>query len=159
MTARLVIQDDHAPSLLADFEGNVQQLPNYDDFVGWGQQPWFSQYDQRGRLVLDGRFVGGTSSYRAYRFRWTGTPPTIPAIAAGRSGADTIVYASWNGDTAVTAWRVLSGASSGALRPTRTDVKTGFETAITISAARFVRVQALDSRGHVIGTSLTVPAG
>ena len=39
MTARQVAEHVHTPSLSAKFEGNFQQLPNGDDFLGWGQQP------------------------------------------------------------------------------------------------------------------------
>ena len=41
-------QDVHSPALAASFEGNVQELPGGDDFVGWGQQPYFTEYDSRG---------------------------------------------------------------------------------------------------------------
>jgi hypothetical protein len=153
MTATLVGQRRHSPALLADFEGNVEQLPGFDDFVGWGQQPYFTEYDRHGKLVLDGRFVGNTSSYRAYAFPWSGTPAVPPAVAASTSGRTTSVYASWNGATGVGAWRVLSGASASALRPTRTVTDTSFETETTITAAAYVAVQALDAHGDVLATS------
>lgn len=156
MTATLASQRQHSPALLADFEGNVEQLPDFDDFVGWGQQPYFTEYDPRGKLVLDGRFVGNTSSYRAYAFPWSGTPAVPPAVAASTSGKTTSVYASWNGATGVAAWRVLSGTSASALRPTRTVTDTNFETRTTITAAAYVAVEALDARGNVLGTSPTV---
>ena len=35
-TASVAFSWDHAPSLLAYFEGNAQQLSNGDYFVGWG---------------------------------------------------------------------------------------------------------------------------
>jgi hypothetical protein len=158
MTATLATQFEHAPALLADFEGNVQQLPDFSDFIGWGQQPYFSDYDSRGRLVLDGRFVGTTSSYRAYEFPWAGAPAAPPAVAAGTARGTTTVYASWNGATNLAAWRVLSGPSAAALRPTRTVVSTGFETWTTIRAAAYVVVQALDAHGRVLATSATARA-
>jgi arylsulfotransferase ASST len=153
MTATLASQHQHSPALLADFEGNVEQLPGFDDFVGWGQQPYFTEYDRHGHLVLDGRFVGTTSSYRSYAFSWSATPAVLPAVAASTSGKTTSVYASWNGATGVAAWRVLSGASASALRPTRTVTDTNFETGTTIVAAAYVAVQALDVHGHLLATS------
>jgi hypothetical protein len=158
MLATLVSQRVHSPALLAEFEGNVQQLPDFDDFVGWGQQPYFTEYDRRGKLVFDGRFVGNTSSYRTYAFPWSGTPAVPPAVAANTSGRTTSVYASWNGATGVAAWRVLSGTSASALRPTRTVTDTNFETSTKIAAAAYVAVQALDAHGHVLATSPTVRA-
>ena len=156
MTATLASQRQHSPALLAEFEGNVEQLPDFDDFVGWGQQPYFTEYDRRGKLVLDGRFVGNTSSYRSYAFPWSGTPAVPPAVAASTSGKTTSVYTSWNGATGVAAWRVLSGTSASALRPTRTVTDTDFETRTTITAAAYVAVEALDARGNVLATSPTV---
>jgi hypothetical protein len=155
-TARLVAQ--HFLGILADFEGNFQQLPNADDFVGWGQQPYFSEYDPHGRLIFDGRFVSATSSYRAYRFQWHATPSTPPTIAYS-GGRHPAVYASWNGATEVRSWRVLGGSSPTALQPLVTTRKTWFETWIPLrSAPPYVVAQALDRRGHVIGTSAPAQA-
>ena len=81
MTATAVWQHQHSPSLLSMFEGNYQQLPDSDDLVGWGQQPYFTEYGRHGRLLLDGRFVGDTSSYRVYKFGWQATP-RVPLVAA-----------------------------------------------------------------------------
>jgi Arylsulfotransferase (ASST) len=157
-TATLVAQDLHAPALTASFEGNVQALRDGDEFVGWGQQPYFSEFDSTGRMVFDGRFVGDNSSYRAYRYPWTGTPGSPPDVAALASGATTNVYASWNGATEVSSWRVLAGASSGALQAVATAPKQGFETQIPIHSAPYVAVQALNRAGQVLGTSTTVGA-
>lgn len=158
-TATLVEQDLHSPALTTSFEGNLQALTGGDEFVGWGQQPYFTEFDSRGQMVFDGRFVGQNSSYRAYRFKWTGTPRTPPAIAASNSGDTTNVYGSWNGATDVTAWRVLAGAASNQLQPVTTAAKKGFETQIQIPAAAYVALQALDSRGRVLGTSKVVQVG
>ncbi|HTU87386.1 MAG TPA: arylsulfotransferase family protein [Solirubrobacteraceae bacterium] len=157
-TATLVTQDLHAPALTASFEGNVQALAGGDEFVGWGQQPYFSEFDSSGQMVFDARFVGDNSSYRAYRYEWTGTPTAPPDVAAATSGAMTDVYASWNGATQVSDWRVLAGASSNSLRAVETAPKQGFETQIEIPSEPYVRVQALDHAGGVLGTSETVQA-
>jgi hypothetical protein len=159
MTARLLVQRTHSPALSANFEGNFQELPNGDDFVGWGQEPYFTEYDARGHLVFDGRFLAGDPSYRAYRFPWTATPAAPPSIAASTRRGLTTVYASWNGATTVSGWRVLGGRTPAALRSLRSVRRTGFETATTVRGPRYVAVQALDSAGHVLGTSPTVRAG
>jgi hypothetical protein len=158
-TARVVLQDTHSPPLLADFEGNYQALPGNGAFLGWGQQPYFTQFDGRGRTVLDGRFVSNTSTYRAYRFQWTATPAVPPAVAGSTSKQTTTVYASWDGATAVSGWRVLAGSSATALSPARRVSKSGFETAINIHATHYVQVQALDVHGGVLGTSHVVHVG
>ena len=156
MTATVSFQHDHSPPLLSAFEGNYQQLPDADDLVGWGQQPYFSEYGAHGQLLVDGRFVGNTSSYRVYKFSWQGQPKALPAVAASTSKNTSTVYASWNGATALSGWRVLSGSSSTKLRPTRSVPKRGFETSTEITAAKFVAVQALDARGRVLATSSPV---
>ena len=141
-TATLVSQDLHAPALTASFEGNVQALHDGDEFVGWGQQPYFSEFDSTGEMVFDGRFVGDNWSYRTYRYPWTGTPAAPPDVAASASGGTTNVYASWNGATEVSAWRVLAGTSSSALQAVATAPKQDFETQIPIHSEPYVAVQA-----------------
>lgn len=153
MTVRLVGQELHLPALSANFEGNVQQLPDGHDFVGWGQQPYFSEFDSRGRLLLDGRFADATSSYRAFKFIWAADPPGAPAVASSTAGKITTVYVSWNGATAVDRWRVSSGASQNRLASAAVAHWAGFETAIRIPATRFVQVTALDAAGRTLGSS------
>jgi Arylsulfotransferase (ASST) len=157
-TATLVAQDLHAPALTASFEGNVQALHGGDEFVGWGQQPYFSEFDSTGQMVFDGRFVGDNSSYRAYRYPWTGTPTTRPDVAAVAGGSTTNVYASWNGATQVSSWRVLAGPSAGTLQAVVTARRQGFETQIPIPSQPYVAVQALNRAGRVLATSATVAA-
>jgi Arylsulfotransferase (ASST) len=156
MTASLVSEDLHSPALAASFEGNVQALADGNSFVGWGQQPYFSEFDSRGQMVFDARFVGANSSYRAYRYPWTGTPTSPPAVAASTSGSTTNVYVSWNGATQVASWLVFAGASADALRAVVTAPKQGFETQIPIAAQPYVEVQALDAAGHALATSSVV---
>ncbi len=157
-TATLVDQDVHSPSLAASFEGNVQALPDGNAFVGWGQQPYFTEYDSSGQVLFDARFVGNNSSYRAYVYPWIGTPRTAPSVSATTSGAGTNVYASWNGATQAASWRVFAGATGDALEAVATATKEGFETQVTIPAQPYVEVQALDSDGRPLGTSSVVHA-
>lgn len=149
----------HSPPLLSDFEGNVQQLAGAYHFVGWGQQPYFTEYDRRGRVILDGHFISQTASYRAYRFAWSATPSTPPALVGSASGGNMTLYASWNGATAVASWRVLGGASPGALQTLSTVPDTSFETTITVPAQQYAEVQALGPSGQVLGTSAPVNVG
>jgi hypothetical protein len=155
-TATRVAQHLHSPALLSNFEGDLQQLPNNDDFIGWGQRPYFTEYDPHGKMTFDGRFVGANSNYRAYRFPWSGAPATPPKASAS-GGKKPIAYVSWNGATGVASWRVLGGSSPTAMTTVGTARRNGFETAIRLSSAQTdVAVQALDSSGHVLATSSTV---
>ena len=162
MTARLVKQYTHSPRLSSNFEGDLQRLPGADVFVGWGQQPYFSEFNAAGQLDFDARFNAPTNSYRAYRFPWSAQPPTAPAaaVANGSDGA-TIVSASWNGATDVTGWRVLAGPAASSLSAVYTAPRTGFQTAVTFhSAFPYFAVQALGSSGQVLAGSrvLATPA-
>ena len=155
-TATLVSEDLHSPALAASFEGNVQPLPNGDEFLGWGQQPYFTEFDGQGQMLFDGRFVDANSSYRAYRYPWTGTPIGSPSVAATNAGNTTNVYVSWNGATQVASWLVLAGSSPEALRAVVTAAQQGFETQIPVAAQPYVAVQALDSAGRALATSTVV---
>ena len=158
MTVTLIREYDHSAPLDSIFEGGVQMLANGDAFVGWGGQPFISGYDPSGRQVFDAHFNAPIRSYRAFRFSWTGQPLTVPAVAAS-SNADgsTEIYASWNGATAVVAWRVLAGSARHSLRPIGTVPKGGFETDFSVrTTARYVAVQALDVSGRPLATSHTI---
>jgi hypothetical protein len=155
-TAKKVIVRDHSPRLSSFFEGNIQQLPGRGEFIGWGSAPYFTEYDRRGKVVFDARFVGINNTYRAYRFRWTGSPRQHPSLAASTSGHRTAVYASWNGATRVASWRVLGGSSAASLRPVGSAHRLGFETRVRVKAQAYVAVQALDGKGHLLAQSATV---
>jgi hypothetical protein len=154
-TVSVVAQFTHSPGFASEYEGSVQTMANGDEFVGWGQFPYFNEYTRSGKLVFDGKFVDTNSSYRAYRLPWRGTPRTVPEFGVSQSGSTMQVYASWNGATDVASWRVLTGSSPGALSPARTAAKSGFETQLTVSNASYVAVQALSASGQVLSTSAT----
>jgi hypothetical protein len=65
---------------------------------------------------------------------------------------------SWNGATEVAAYRVLAGRTSRRLGVVAKSAKRqGFETTATVkSAGPIVKVQALDAKGRVLGTSKAV---
>ena len=154
-TATMTKQLDLDPPVLSSFEGNEQEMPGGDDFVGWGEAPYFSQYNAQNKLIFEGRFVDANISYRAYRFTWNGTPTTPPAAAASRQGKKMTVYASWNGATNVAKWRVFAGNSPVDMPAVATTSKRGFETAIKAPARQYISVQALDSKGHQLARTAT----
>jgi hypothetical protein len=156
MTATRTALYPHTPAVTSNFEGNVEQLRSGDSFVGWGQQPYFAEFNAHGQRVLDGRFVPATSNYRAYAFPWRATPKGPPAVKTSTADGQTVVYVSWNGATEVASWRVLAGANPSALVPVATASKQGFETAVTIRQQRYVAVQALDREGRVRASTAAV---
>jgi hypothetical protein len=158
MRVSLRAQYRHVPPLSSLWEGSAQLLKGGEVLTGWGQAPYVSEFNARGRIDFDIRFNTGIDSYRAYRFPWSGQPDTPPAVAVRRArGGGTTVYASWNGATAVRGWRVLAGPNATRLSGAGTFAKRGFETAMAISGAqRFYAVAALDSAGHVLARSRAV---
>jgi hypothetical protein len=153
--ATLVHQYLHTPPTLAYSQGSVELLHNGNVFVGWGSRPYFTEYAAGGARIFGGSFPVGVQSYRAYRFsNWAGKPLQPPAIAVRSSstaGRD-YVYASWNGATRVARWQVLGSSSkSGAFRKLGSAVKwSSFETRIQTAKAKYFKVEALDSSGHVL---------
>jgi hypothetical protein len=139
----------HPKKLLSGSQGGVQMLANRHVFVGWGQNPWFTEFDAGGHVVFDGHFDKNADSYRAYRLVWHGRPANRPAIAVRRTGPGLVtVYASWNGATDVRRWQVIAGRSPRHLKPVRTAIRSGFETAIEVKTrASLFAVRALGRSG------------
>jgi len=158
MTATLVRSEQHTPPLVAGSQGNVQALAGGDWMVGWGEEPYLSEFGGDGQLLFDAHLPGAYESYRVFRMPWSGHPTAPPSLtvapATGAHGA--MLYVSWNGATGVASWRVLGGASPTSLIPLASSASTGFETAISLPrnpAVGYVAVQALDASGAVMGLS------
>jgi hypothetical protein len=138
----------------------MQTLGNGDAFIGWGQQPYFSEYNRAGKQIFDAHFPDATASYRAYRQSWHASPPLseLRAVISRSSAGDDSMYVSWNGATDVVAWRLLSGQTPTSLSPVATVRSAGFETSIPLDGKMpYYAVQGLNGSGHVLGTSQAVP--
>jgi Arylsulfotransferase (ASST) len=152
--ATLVKAYTNSPSLLSSSQGDVQILPDRNVFVGWGTVPNITEFSSSGQQLFSVYFNSPLQTYRAFRHDWWGQPTAPPnlAVVATRQGAN--VYASWNGDTQVDAWRVLAGPSPSALNAVRQFPKTNFETTIPVRDKQpYFAVQALGARGQVLATS------
>ncbi|HEX5190992.1 MAG TPA: MFS transporter [Streptosporangiaceae bacterium] len=161
-TANLVSQyrhhdEDGRQGTDASYMGSAELLPNGNVFVGYGNLPFFAEYTKSGKLVMDAMFPGPDLTYRAIKIperAFVGSPLTPPDAKVRHVHGKTTVYASWNGATRVTSWRVLAGPSADQLKPVTTVTKSGFETAIPVNVDNNVlEVQALDANGKVLGTS------
>jgi hypothetical protein len=149
--AKLLMAYRHHPPLSAQVLGSMQLLPNGNALVGWGSEPYFSEYSPSGEELLDARWPGGGGSYRTlFTDTWVGQPDYPPS---GAVRGDTL-YASWNGATQVVRWEVLAGPSSSSLKVVATSPRTGFETTIKLTKNYGAyEVRALSSKGEVLGTS------
>jgi hypothetical protein len=156
--ATVVRQLARSSTTSAQSEGSLQRLPGGNVFVGFGSEPFFSEFSSRGKLLLDASLPQDDGTYRTYRFPWSATPKTKPLIVAQGHGTVSL-YASWNGATDVARWQFLAGPSAGSLSRVATVRKRSFETRVDLSTSATVfAVRAIDSKGHVIGRSAAVPA-
>jgi len=153
-TATLVAQYGLGKNVDSAYMGDTQILPDGNVFVGWGSQPYLSEYTSSGKLVLHASLPSPDLTYRATVENWVGLPSYPPSGAARSTAGGTTVYASWNGATEVASWRVLAGANTEHLSVVITTAKAGFETALTVKGSyKTFEVEALNSKGRVIGTS------
>jgi hypothetical protein len=166
-TATLLHQYTGGEEFESEYMGDTQPLQNGNTFIGWGSEPYFTEYGPAGKRLLEARFPGNDLSYRTLREPWIGEPLTDPTGAARQAGGATTVYASWNGATEVASWRVLAGSSgagagsssnagagAGRMAAVASAARSGFETAISVPAGyQSYEVQALDAAGRVIGAS------
>ena len=155
---------DPQVSVLSPSQGDVQQLSNGDQLLGWGQIGLISEISPTMALTFELKLPANVESYRAYRFPWAAAPAAPPAIAAQHAvgAATTAVEASWNGATGVASWQVIAGAAPTGLTPVGSPVPSaGFETAMTVAtAAPYMAVEAIGSAGQLLATSPTVgPVG
>jgi len=150
-----------AGGLLADNQGSMQLLPGNRAFVGWGAQPYFTEFDADGSVLLNGHLPIGDQSYRAFTAQWTGHPTDAPALAVRANPARGVAaYVSWNGATEVAWWRVHGGRRQSSLTVLAELAKSGFETVIPAnSAGPYFAVTAHDSSGSLIGQSAIVRSG
>ena len=135
--------------------GSVQLLSDGNVFIGWGTQPYFSEYASDGTLLMFGQLPAGVRSYRAYLVDLVGAPGDSPAIVARSYAAGGyVIYVSWNGATQIASWRIEAGANAQSLKPVGTSPWTGFETTIIVdSDGPSFQAVALDSSGNELGRS------
>jgi hypothetical protein len=82
MTATLLREYTHPDTMFSDTQGNVQVLPNGNVFVGWGSEPFFSEFGRDGKLLFDASFTPELGPTVPSAFRGRGTlkrrPPSSP---------------------------------------------------------------------------------
>ncbi|KAI0543927.1 Arylsulfotransferase-domain-containing protein [Xylaria curta] len=160
MEVKLVSQFYHPQSVQAWAQGGYHLLPNGNAVIGWGVVPAMTEFDAAGNVIMDIQIrpwnttaAGGGPLYRVYKFDWVGQPHWEPSCAF----VDGTVYVSWNGATEVVSWSLVGGPSPLTMEHIATVQKDGFETGILApNDVAFVRVDALDANGTVIGSSNVV---
>jgi hypothetical protein len=158
MTATLVREYTSPDKLLAISQANMQVLPNDNVFIGWGSEPFISEFSRDGKLLFNARFPPNVESYRAFRFPWSAHPTDHPLVAVEQGSDDKVtLYASWDGATEVESWEVLSGPRPGELESLGSVPREGFETAMLVQTSDpYVAVRAKERSGRVLDTSAPV---
>lgn len=162
MTANLVREYTSPHKLVSTSEGDMQVLPNGNVFIGWGSEPFASEFSHDGELLFNAHLLPSRDdSYRAFRFPWKGHPSDAPAVAVERGANNEVtLYVSWNGATEVATWEVLAGPRPDHVEPLGAAPRDGFETALSARTSEpYFAVRAKDSSGQVLGTSKPVKRG
>ena len=84
MTARLVQALRHEDRY-GYAMGNAQYLPDGHVLVGWGMDPYATEFDGDGEVVFELSDLG-LGSYRSYRFPWRGAGDPAGPRGGGRIG-------------------------------------------------------------------------
>ena len=93
----------------------MRTLSSGDQFIGWGNLTFLSEFMPNRTYVLPAQFGAVTDdahkttcSYSAHRGNWTGVPDDDPAIFTewDQVASKTTSYISWNGATRVESWEI-----------------------------------------------------
>ena len=117
-TASLLAEYYHPNSLQSGAMGSYQSLPSGNVLTGWGTNPTFAEFTDKGEPVMNvqlGQLGSATNPvfvYRAYKLEWVGIPTWPPNIAAvpgplANSSTNATVYMSWNGATELASWALV----------------------------------------------------
>jgi hypothetical protein len=155
MTASLLSSFVHPRPLVSPSQGDFQPLPDGRWFVGWGQEPYMSEYGANGSLLFDAHMPKTYQSYTALKYPWSATPASAPAAVLASAGhGATLLHVSWNGATRLARWLILAGGAPATLGPAGSWRSQGFETSIRIaSSSRYLQACALDTGGRVLACS------
>ncbi|KNG83372.1 hypothetical protein ANOM_009007 [Aspergillus nomiae NRRL 13137] len=161
MTAKVIARYNRPDGDLTRLRGNVQTLPNGNVFVGWSERGYQSEHSPEGNVLMEARFASSRfSTYRSYKFDFTGRPNTPPDVVSSVYGTDetdltTIFHVSWNGATDIASWNFYARANQDGMpvlvgNTTKLDFETMY---IADGYLDWVSVEAVDKDGNVLGTS------
>ncbi|KAE8133117.1 ASST-domain-containing protein [Aspergillus pseudotamarii] len=161
MTAKVIERYNRPDGDLTRLRGSVQKLPNGNVFVGWSERGYQSEHSPYGKLLMEARFASSRfSTYRSYKFDFTGRPSAPPDVVSSVYGTDetdltTIFHVSWNGATDVTSWNFYARVNQDGMPVLiGNTTKLDFETMYIVDGyLDWVSVEAVDEDGNVLGAS------
>jgi hypothetical protein len=148
----------HRPNrLLAHYMGSMQVLENGNAVIGWGSEPYLTEFGGDGSIVFDARLPRAGQTYRVVRMPWAGRPVRRPTLVGHRVNGSRRLYASWNGATELAQWHLRTGSRASNVRDAATVPATGFETSIELlDRSTYAEVVALDTAGRPLSRSKTI---
>ncbi|KAJ5205941.1 hypothetical protein N7491_003435 [Penicillium cf. griseofulvum] len=161
MTAKAIRRYNRPDRQLSRLRGNAQLLPNDNVFTCWSKEGYISEHAGDGELLMTANFTSSRySSYRGYKFEFTGRPTAPPDMVASVYGTDetnmvTTFWVSWNGATDVAEWKFYAQASEFGVpiligKTPRSDFETMY---IARGYLDWVSAEAVDANGTVLGRS------
>lgn len=161
MTARVIKRYNRPDQQLSRLRGNTQLLPNDNVFTCWSKEGYISEHAPDGELLMTANFTSNRySSYRGYKFEFTGRPTAPPDMVASVFGSDetnmvTTFWVSWNGATDVAWWYFYAQASEFHVPVlVGKTPRSAFETMYIGSGyLDWVSAEAVDANGTVLGRS------
>ena len=151
--------------------GSCQVRDNGNVFVGYGREVQYCEFSANATLLYHAEWPDLHSmNYRSIRSEWVGRPDYPPKLLAYKYSckheSPLVVYVSWNGATEVKSYRFSASISGrGPWMTLAKSPRTGFETRVELSSGfssfgarlvgfpHFMRVEALDGQGYVLGES------
>ena len=163
-TANILKRWDRPDVKTSNLRGNVQLLENGNTFVGWSANGYMSEFTPDGRCILEAQFTSARfSTYRSYRFPFSGTPvppPDVKSFAFGTSPGTmtTVIYVSWNGATGVAWWNFYgSQMQHSGYEELGSAARSGFETVYQAAGYYdWIIVEAINHRGRPIRNATSI---
>jgi hypothetical protein len=147
--------------VLSTSQGTTQVMDYKNVYMGWGAQPFVSEFTLDGNCVMLAQFGTNVSilamSYRSFKIpseAWLGSPDSTPALwtYANATSGPTVFYTSWNGATEVTKWHFFGAANENAAMLSQLRGKGLLELSLGRGGGQCTSeddVAALDVRAHV----------
>lgn len=155
----------HGDGGYAHRRGAFQVMDTANIFMCWSEHSLQSEHTPDGKMIMQANLqTEWLGTYRSYKFPFVGKPTTPPDVYAqafnqphNENATAMQIYASWNGATEVSSWKVYKTDKNGDAEVEISWIpKAGFETAISYEGfAKYIFVEAVDGEGNALGRSKT----
>ncbi len=170
MTARVVTEYVNPHHFPAKSQGSLQELPNGNVLLGYGDSAAFTEFTHDGVPLCDTHFApesrythSDVESYRVYKYEWHAWPTNRPdAVLAQDENLRWSAFVSWNGATEIARWVLQGSKGLNATdevehweeldsAPRTAAFETSFEMKYWYPT--YLRIVAKDSKHKILGIS------